>query len=312
MFETKILDDYKGYGKCLYATNGTIDLIFTIDVGPRIVRYGFVGEQNILLDDYLNCGNMRPTTTEQLQFYYGKDAWHSYFGGHRLIVAPEYYPRTYYPDTEPVPYTLLENGVVLTPKPQLINELQMQLTVTLSDSGCEVYLKHEITNLAKHNQEFAVWTPTLCNKGGVEIIKRNTSVLPYMPNQNIVTWSQTNFTADYIYLGKKYFTIANPTDESLKLGFHLEHGEAYYVLGEDVFSKHFYTNYPNGVYTDMGCSYETYSCRNFTELESLGEYKKVAAGETAEHSETWRLRKKPCEFDRKDDNSIESMLNLLK
>lgn len=310
MFETKILEDYKGYGECLYMTNGVVDLIATIAVGPRIVRYGFVGEQNILLDDYY-CGNMRPTTTEQLQRFYGKDAWHSYFGGHRLIVAPEYYPRTYYPDTQPVPYTLLENGVVLTPKPQVINELQMQMTVTLSESGTEVFLKHEITNLALHNQEFAVWTPTLCNKGGVEILKRNTSSLPYMPNLNIVSWPQTDLTADYIYLGKKYFTIANPVNTSLKLGFNLEHGDAYYVLNDDVFSKHYEPNYPNGVYTDMGCSYETYSCCNFTELESLGEYKTVGANETSVHNERWQLRKKPCDFDPKSDASIDEFFSKL-
>lgn len=311
MFETKILDDYKGYGKCLYVTNGTVDLIFTIDVGPRIVRYGFVNEQNILLDDYLNCVNMRPTSTEQLRFYYGEDAWHSYFGGHRLIVAPEYYPRTYYPDNKPVPYEIIENGVILTPDEQKINELQMRMTVTLSESGPEVFLKHEITNTAKHNQEFAVWTPTLCNKGGVEILRRNTSYLPFMPNQNIVTWKQTDFTADYLYLGKKFFTIANPVDESLKLGFSLEHGEAHYVLNDDVFTKFYSPNYPNGVYTDMGCSYETYSCCNFTELETLGEYKTVGAGETSEHCEKWTLRKKPCDFDRKDEASIENMLSKL-
>lgn len=306
MLETKILEDYKGYGKCLYMTNGTVDLIFTIDVGPRIVRYGFVNGQNILFDDY-SCGNMRPTTSEMLQLYYGKDAWHSYFGGHRLIVAPEYYPRTYFPDTKPVPYTLLENGIVLTPDPQVINELQMRMTVTLSENGTEVFLKHEITNLAKHNQEFAVWTPTLCNKGGIEILKRNTSTLPYMPNQNIVAWPGVDLEGDYIHLGKKYFTIANPSNTSLKLGFSLEHGEAHYVLNDDVFSKYYTPNYPNGVYTDMGCSYETYSCCHFTELESLGEYKTVAAGETAEHYERWTLRKKPCDFDRKNDDSIDEL-----
>ena len=310
MFESKILDNYKDYGKCLYMTNGVVDLIATIDVGPRIVRYGFVNEQNILLDNYY-CENMRPTSTEKLRAYYGEDAWHSYFGGHRLIVAPEYYPRTYYPDTKPVPYTLLDNGVVLTPNPQLENELQMQMTITLSENGTEVYLKHEITNLALHNQEFAVWTPTLCNPGGVEILRRNTSYLPYMPNQNIVTWQQTDFEADYIHLGRKYFTIANPTNASLKLGFSLEHGEAHYVLGDDVFTKFYSPRWPNGVYTDMGCAYETYSCCNFTELETLGEYKTVGSNETSEHNETWILRKKPCDFDRKDDASIENMLSKL-
>ena len=33
--------DYKNYGKCLCLDNGIIKLIATIDVGPRIVFFGF-------------------------------------------------------------------------------------------------------------------------------------------------------------------------------------------------------------------------------------------------------------------------------
>jgi len=40
MFETKIIE-YKDYGKCLSITNGIVDLAVTIDIGPRIIRYGF-------------------------------------------------------------------------------------------------------------------------------------------------------------------------------------------------------------------------------------------------------------------------------
>ena len=32
--ETKFLDDYKGFGKCLYLTNGTVDVIVSLDIGP--------------------------------------------------------------------------------------------------------------------------------------------------------------------------------------------------------------------------------------------------------------------------------------
>ena len=42
---------YKNYGKCLEISNGAIDLLVTLDVGPRIIRFGFCGEKNMLFED---------------------------------------------------------------------------------------------------------------------------------------------------------------------------------------------------------------------------------------------------------------------
>ena len=63
MFETKIID-YKDYGRCLSITNGIVDLAVTLDIGPRIIRYGFVGGANIMLDDK---SLLRPQTNEKFE-----------------------------------------------------------------------------------------------------------------------------------------------------------------------------------------------------------------------------------------------------
>ncbi|MCX5770994.1 MAG: hypothetical protein NTZ09_12080 [Candidatus Hydrogenedentes bacterium] len=38
---------YGGWPNCVRVTNGTVELIATTDVGPRIIRVGFVGGQNV-------------------------------------------------------------------------------------------------------------------------------------------------------------------------------------------------------------------------------------------------------------------------
>jgi hypothetical protein len=38
--------EYKGWPTCYRVSNGEIDLIVTGDVGPRVIRFGFVGGQN--------------------------------------------------------------------------------------------------------------------------------------------------------------------------------------------------------------------------------------------------------------------------
>jgi len=38
--------EYGGWANCWRVTNGIIEAVVTADVGPRVMRYGFVGGQN--------------------------------------------------------------------------------------------------------------------------------------------------------------------------------------------------------------------------------------------------------------------------
>ena len=42
--------EYKGWPNCYRLSNNLIDLVVTTDVGPRIIRYSFPGEDNILAE----------------------------------------------------------------------------------------------------------------------------------------------------------------------------------------------------------------------------------------------------------------------
>jgi len=39
--------NYGGWSNCIRLSNGKIELIVTTDVGPRIIRFGFINGQNI-------------------------------------------------------------------------------------------------------------------------------------------------------------------------------------------------------------------------------------------------------------------------
>src|SRR5688500_11349363 len=81
--------DYKGWPNCYRLSNGVVDLVITTDVGPRVIRFGFLGEDN----EFKEYAEMSGKT--------GGDEWRIY-GGHRLWHAPEAAPRTYFPDNAPV------------------------------------------------------------------------------------------------------------------------------------------------------------------------------------------------------------------
>lgn len=309
--ETKYLDDYKGFGKCLYLTNGTVDVIVSLDIGPRILRYGFVGEDNIFIADTANkC--IGPQTSDELKEYYGEEHYYSTYGGHRIWQAPEVHPKTHYPDNFPIEYEILDNGVKLIAPVQFRNNIQSSITLTFRGEGTEIDLHQEIKNTSRFPQEMALWTITMCASGGVGIVRRNDLYLPGSPNMTIALWSNANFLNNTTFIGNKYITVVQPAENpAIKFGLQLQHGDSYYVNGDTVFKKEFEPVFPYGNYTDRGCNFETYSCTKFTELEFLSEYKKVAAGSSISLDESWSLYRKPCDFDPKNDASIDALISKL-
>ena len=93
---------YGGWQNCQRISNGTIEIIATTDVGPRIIRFGFVDGENEFREVPEHAGLT------------GGDEWRSY-GGHRLWHAPENKPRSYLPDNDTVVYKVLPRW--FTPDP---------------------------------------------------------------------------------------------------------------------------------------------------------------------------------------------------
>ena len=67
---------YLDLPNCYRLSNGTAELVFTTDVGPRVIRYAFVGGENVLGE----C------PAESVVTELGE--WKPW-GGHRLWAAPE-------------------------------------------------------------------------------------------------------------------------------------------------------------------------------------------------------------------------------
>ena len=114
---------YLGLSNCVRISNGMVELIVAAEIGPRILRYGFIGEENIL-------GELPPGDAERAD----RDAWKPW-GGHRLWAAPEARPRTYAPDNEPVEVGLLDGlSVHLKGKPDA-SGLAKEMIVELDAEG---------------------------------------------------------------------------------------------------------------------------------------------------------------------------------
>src|SRR3954453_10057514 len=77
-----------GWPNCYRITNGEVELIVTTDVGPRVMRYAFVGGQNLFKEFTPQLGK------------HGEKEWMPR-GGHRIWMGPEDAKLTYELDNGP-------------------------------------------------------------------------------------------------------------------------------------------------------------------------------------------------------------------
>ncbi len=306
MIKTEI-KSFKDYGKVLSLSNGVIEAYITIDIGPRIIRFGFVNGQNIMCD---NRSVMAPKDDNQFESFFGKGKKWELLGGHRIWTSPESYPESYYPDLDPVKYEITENGAVFTPPAEQENGLQKQLEIKMDPDDANMYVTMRVANIGDSPKEFSIWGLTVSATGGTLIVPMNDNDTGLLANRNISVWPYTNLADTRLHFGNRYVTLHQDTsvDQSFKLGFDLNFAEAFYCVNDDIFRKSYETHHKTEKYPDNNCSFETFTNSGFIEIESLSPLKLVKSGETVSLTEHWSMHKKPCNVEFKDDESIDNML----
>ncbi len=275
--------NYSHYGAVTKLSNGTIDVMVTTDVGPRVIFYGFSGGKNMLAE----LPQSEPNKTK-----WGD--WHAY-GGHRLWTAPEGMPRSYYPDNSPVKVTEVPNGATFTAPAEEPTSVQKKMTVTLALEGAGVKIDHEVTNIGEWPVEFAAWALTIVRGGGTTIFpqepfKAHGEVL--LPARPLTLWNYTDMSDPRWTFGKKLVQLRTDAgrDSAQKVGALVTAGWASYLLEGDLFVKRF-PYIAGATYPDYGCNFETFTKGTFMEVETVGPITKLQPGESVTHDERWFLFK---------------------
>lgn len=283
---------YKGWNNNLRISNGTAELIVTLDVGPRVLSYRLKDGKNVFHEYADQLGKA------------GEREW-KIRGGHRLWVAPEDPKRTYAFDNSPVKVERVSKTGPLSFKPAAEIEygIQKEMVVGLEPTGSRVTVVHRVTNIGKEPTELAPWTLSVMAPGGLEIIPLPAkfdhpgdpnlamSGKDYAPNQTMVLWPFFDFKDPRCTFGSKYLTVrqlADPKRKPTKFGLAHEMGWIGYLNQGTLFVK--WITYQEGrTYPDRGCNFETWTDPDMLEVESLGPLVRLRPGETAEHTEVWEL-----------------------
>jgi hypothetical protein len=272
--------EYKGWSNCYRISNGEVELIVTGDVGPRVIRFGFVGGDNILKEFPEQIGKTGETEF-QLR------------GGDRVWKAPEDPIATWAPDNVPVTVQLTPNGVIAREPVEPLTGLQKEIEVNLAPSGTTVTVSHRITNHSLFPLEFAPWALTMMAQGGTVISgfpPRGHHPQNLEATNPLVMWAYTDLSDPRWKFTRKYLTLhqdPNNTDAQ-KLGMFNQNTWAAYLRNDQVFVKRT-TADPAKQYPDFGCSFETFTNNLFLEIETLGPLTKLTPGKTVELVEHWGL-----------------------
>ena len=274
--------EYKGWQNCYRVSNGEVELIVTGDVGPRVIRFGFVGGQN-LFKEYAEQLGKRGEEKFQLR------------GGSRVWKAPEDPIATWAPDNVAVEIIPTATGLIARAPVEPLSSLQKEIEVSMAPSGSEVTVMHRITNRSLYTLEFSPWTLTMMAQGGVAISgfpprgKHPTNLEATNP---LVMWAYTNLADKRLTFTRKYLLLRQDpgNSEAEKLGTFNPDTWAAYLLNGEAFLKRTQAD-PSKTYPDFGCSFETFTNNEFLEIETLGPMTKVAPGKTVEHVEHWSLHR---------------------
>src|ERR1700683_4299461 len=147
---------YAGWKRNLRIQGQTTELVLTLDVGPRIIRYAFHQGKNVFAEFPEQMGG-----TGELEWMIR--------GGHRVWTAPEA-DHSYAPDNDPVTWKKLGEAAVEIVQPQ--NKafgFQRTLQVELLDHEV-VRIRHFLTNTGNKAVDLSTWVLSVMAPGGVALI----------------------------------------------------------------------------------------------------------------------------------------------
>ncbi len=269
---------YAGWNKCLRIDNGTMELIVTLEVGPRIIRCSFIGKENLFAEYADQAGRKN------------ESVYHSY-GGHRLWVAPEEHPKTIFPDNHEVRWKLEDDVFSCVPPPEPSTGFQKEMRVRLDPGRNSVNVVHRITNCSSEAQTASAWAVTVMAPGGRALIPQE----PYRPHKEsllpvrpLVLWSYTNMADPRWTWGSRFIQLRQEVNASSpqKVGMANTAGWCAYEVRGSLFLKRF-PCHQGKEYPDFGCNCEIFTNAKMLELESLSPLVALPPGESITHEEQW-------------------------
>lgn len=275
--------NFKGWPDSYLISNGTVEVVVTGDVGPRIIRYGFTGGQNLFKEFKEQIGKS------------GEKEWQAR-GGHRLWIGPEDKIKSYAPDNSPIRIEIHGDVLEATEPVEPLTGIEKKITVRMVATGTAVEVVHQLRNAGKEPYHLAPWCLTMLAQGGAGIHglpERGKYPEKLAATGPLVLWAYTNLLDPRLKLLQKYVVLRQDPKNTVaeKLGAFNHNPWGAYLLNGELFVKKAEAKADPSEYPDYGCSFATFTNADFLELETQGPLIWLKPGATVSHTEHWTLHK---------------------
>ena len=283
MFQMQITEcSFAGIPECLKISEGGIELIVTLSVGPRIISCRINGGENIFRV-FDNAGSADPAK------------WNIY-GGHRLWIAPEIPGRTKVPDNRKVSWTQEGESIVFEAQEEPENRIVKRITLVIEDG--RVKLTHTIANKDLWAKDLSVWSLSVMAPGTTVVVPQEEYLAhgtgpgkSLLPVRSLILWGYTDMSDSRFTWGKKAIQLREAGGREgvpAKFGVLNKRNFAAAFNAGGCMVKRF--EYIDGAdYPDMGCNWEFYTTPGMLEVETLSPMYRVEPGCEVSSSEVWEL-----------------------
>ena len=277
---------YRHYGNCIVVDNGVVEAILSLCFGPRILSFRLHGCENVFYEQPADADYLRTD-----------EGWRVY-AGTRLWFAPEGVHNVYEPDNAPVEYAILPEGVRVTQAWDAALEIEKSIVLRFAANPNGVTVEYAVRNLGAKPLFGAPWAVSMMAEGAEVTAPFGCESFGATPLRQLSLWNNTSLADPRLDFRQDGIRILHTPPEGrpfdrdayFKLGILCRAGDASCKVRGQVFTKTF-DGSPGGAFPDGNVNLEIYCCRHMLEFETLAKEGCIPPGETAVHTENWRLRK---------------------
>lgn len=277
------------FGHCVLLSDSNIQVMVTIDYGPRIVSV-------------LNESGINP-------IYFERDPEYHRCHGHKMRLIPDSTSGAFYCDNSPVMYSPLDDGVKFTQTISAPVPLEVSMDIVPENEGSSLMVVHSVLNKSKEAVKLSIQTETPLKKDGFIFIPQSNITEKDKPSRILTLWNDSKWTDNRLYIGNQYVTVHGSDDKAkLKIGSNNTAGWCGYINGINSFIKRYIHN-RNALYPYCHCSTYAAAKENYISMQTSSPFYRIEAGEIARLVENWIFPKSDYICTPTDEASIDNFIN---
>lgn len=275
--------EYHGWAGVYRLSNGTVDLVFVPQIG-RIMRYGYVGERNVLWENAALAGKTTALTPPVSD-------WQNY-GGDKLWPSPQSawgWPPDPVSDSGPQTVRILPNRHLLVTGPASLKYgVRFTREIALNASGTGVTIRNRMTNVSDKAVAWGIWE--VAQADDPEETAFPVSPATLFPG-GYKAFAETRPAEGQVTVQEGKVTIRRRADHNAKIGGRAPGGWIESRWGALRFRVS--ADLPvSGTYPDDGCGQEVYTSddpNRYVEMELLAPIRKLRPGAASSVVTRWSL-----------------------